>query len=202
MSLRSRRAAEIYARALFDYAAERGREELYREGLERVDRLCDERPEFGDFLRDPRPSDAEKGELLIRMFSGQAEGLGFFLALLVERGRIDLLGAIRGTYGELLDAGERRKRVLVASAIPLRGDERRRLEKRLGQTLPGVGKVELEERVDPGLLGGLRVRVENRVIDLSLRGALEHLKRTLLGSFSVGQHGRGWKGRGDGSQTR
>lgn len=65
----------------------------------------------------------------------------------------------------------------VTTAIPI--DERQkaviasRLGRRFGKT------VVLEPRVDPAILGGVIAQIGDTVIDSSIRGRLERLRRTL-----------------------
>jgi F-type H+-transporting ATPase subunit delta len=65
----------------------------------------------------------------------------------------------------------------VTTAVPI--DERQkaviasRLARRLGKT------VTLETKIDPAILGGVVAQVGDNVIDGSVRGRLERLRRTL-----------------------
>ena len=69
------------------------------------------------------------------------------------------------------------KRATVKSAVPLTPSERSELEKKLTGHF-GDGLL-LRWEVDPSLLGGIVVRVGDKIIDGSVAGKLEALKRSL-----------------------
>lgn len=69
------------------------------------------------------------------------------------------------------------KRAVVKSAVPLTLKERSDLQKKLARTF-GDGLL-LRWEVDPSLLGGIVVRVGDKIIDGSVAGKLEALKRSL-----------------------
>jgi F-type H+-transporting ATPase subunit delta len=65
----------------------------------------------------------------------------------------------------------------VTTAVPIDDRQKAVIASRLGRRL---GKtVTLEERVDPSILGGVIAQVGDTVIDGSIRGRLERLRRTL-----------------------
>lgn len=86
----------------------------------------------------------------------------------IREGRVEVLP-------EKLDAAE--GPVVVTSAIPLTDEERGTVGRDLASRL-GEG-VEVSFRVDPQILGGLTIRVGGRVIDGSMAGQLQQLRRTL-----------------------
>ena len=100
-----------------------------------------------------------------------------FLAILAHRDRLDLVPQIISSFQRLVN--EYRGIVVadVTTAVPL--DERQktliasRLGRRLGKT------VVIEAHVDPSILGGVVAQVGDDVIDGSVRGRLERLRRTL-----------------------
>jgi F-type H+-transporting ATPase subunit delta len=114
-------------------------------------------------------------ELLNRRIKPAARRL---VALLAERGRLDLLPEIALEYDELLKRHRGIVTAIVTSAVPLTADESRALEERL-RAMTGA-TVELEPRIDPGLIGGLTVRIGDRLLDGSVRGRLERLREQLI----------------------
>jgi F-type H+-transporting ATPase subunit delta len=68
----------------------------------------------------------------------------------------------------------------VTTAVPLGPSERELIGVRLSAR---TGKrVRLEESVDPSILGGVLVQIGDQIIDDSVRGRLEQLRRTLAGT--------------------
>ncbi len=66
----------------------------------------------------------------------------------------------------------------VKSAVPLTEEERQALRQKLAPNFGG--DIELTCQVDPHILGGVIVRVGDQVIDGSVAGKLEALKKSLL----------------------
>jgi F-type H+-transporting ATPase subunit delta len=109
------------------------------------------------------------------------------VALLAERGRLDLLPAVAAEYGELLKRHRGIVTAIVTSAAPLTRDESDALEERLRQMTRA--DVELRPVVDESLIGGLTVRIGDELIDASVRGRLERLRNELIAGVRVGRGG-------------
>ena len=66
----------------------------------------------------------------------------------------------------------------VTTAVPIDERQKATIASRLGQR---VGKtVTVETRVDPEILGGVIAQIGDNVIDGSVRGRLERLRRALI----------------------
>jgi len=87
----------------------------------------------------------------------------------IEAGKIQVLEEEEELEGEKAE---------VISAVPLEDDEKalytEKLRERLGE------EVTIEFKVDPSLMGGVVLRVGDRVIDNSMAGRLEALRRALV----------------------
>jgi F-type H+-transporting ATPase subunit delta len=169
--------AEVYARSLFEVAQEHGQLDEIREQLgEFTDALAGSR-ELQVFFFSPYFSSGEKKDGVAKVIEGGNEYFVRFLELLAEKHRLPVLARVRRALDELWAQEQRLLEVSVTSAIEL--DE---------QTVQGIGrrieeqtrrKVELTAKVDPEVLGGLVIRVGNLVMDASLRGRLERLRRSV-----------------------
>jgi F-type H+-transporting ATPase subunit delta len=138
-------------------------------GDERVERMVD----------DPSRAFAERQAILDKLLEGRIKPPARRLvALLAERGRLDLVPEIALEYDELLKRHRGIVTAIVTSAVPLTPDETSALEERL-RAMTGA-TVELEPRIDPGLIGGLTVRIGDRLLDGSVRGRLERLRDQLI----------------------
>ena len=101
--------------------------------------------------------------------------------LLDSRGRArppDHLEAIAKKYWKLLDEDLGRVRAHIRTAVPLTDEERGLLSAKLGQALGGR-QVVLTEVVDRAMLGGFIVESGSAVVDGSLEGQLERMRRRL-----------------------
>jgi F-type H+-transporting ATPase subunit delta len=104
--------------------------------------------------------------------------------LLLQRGRLDLVGPIAGEYHRLLNVRRGIVSAVVTSATPLTADEDAAIRGRVA-ALTGT-TVDVTTAVDPTLIGGLTVRIGDRLIDASVRGRLERLREQLLAGARVG----------------
>ena len=91
-------------------------------------------------------------------------------------------GAGAGDCRAVPGHGRRRNRVCrrahATTAVPLTSAEREALAQRLEASTGHP--VELETDVDPELLGGVVVQIGDRLIDASVRGRLDALRKTLV----------------------
>jgi F-type H+-transporting ATPase subunit delta len=110
--------------------------------------------------------------------SGLSKLTADFLALVAERGRADHLEAIAEKYQKLLDEDLWRGRGRVRAAVPLSDDDRRALSVKLAHAL-GARRVVLEEVVDRMMLGGVIVESGSVLLDGSLEGQLDRMRRRL-----------------------
>lgn len=113
----------------------------------------------------------------------------FFLAMIFERRRHDLLPLLPQAFEAVMDERAGVARVIVTTATPLDDAARSRLL-RIGERLAGR-QVRLEERVRPEVLGGVRLRVGDRLLDFTLRtllsGMVEQVASAPLTPASPGE---------------
>ena len=102
------------------------------------------------------------------------------LAMLSERGRLDLLPDLLDVYRERLRAHNNIVRATVTSAAPLADDKVQQLEASLRE-LTGK-KVQLEIHVDPSMIGGVVTRIGSTVYDGSIRTQLQKMRQQLVQS--------------------
>lgn len=97
----------------------------------------------------------------------------FFLAMVLERRRHDLLPLLPQAFETVMDDHAGVTRVIVTTAVPLDEASRSRLV-RIAERFAGR-RVRLEERVQPEVLGGACLRVGDRVLDFTLRTLLSRM---------------------------
>ncbi len=108
------------------------------------------------------------------MTSDQPRTVGSLLQLLVRRGRISLLPAIAGAFGDIVDrrAGIATARITTPVALD-EGAQKAlvdRLERASGKKLRATFVV------DPTLIGGAKVQVGDHLVDASIHARLEALR--------------------------
>lgn len=169
--------ARRYAEAAFEIAERDDSMEAWLAALA----VAQERLTSSDVLRllsNPALPAASRVEVLERILGTDVTGAPHnLLALMVRRGRFDLLPAVIREFTRLQHRREGIVEAVVTSATALDAAEVEALQQRL-VNLTG-SRVELQQQVDAGLLGGIQVRVGDRLIDGSVRGRLERLRTDL-----------------------
>jgi ATP synthase F1 delta subunit len=169
--------AQVYARSLFQVAVERGvLDDVHDQLGIWADALAENR-DLQVFFFSPRFTSAEKKEAIRRIIDGGDERFLNFLELLAERHRLPVTFRIRRTFDEMWREEHKLLPVQVTSAVELDASLvesiGKRIEERTGR------RVELNSTVDPDIIGGLVLRVGNKVLDASVHGRLERLRRQL-----------------------
>ena len=168
---------QVYARSLFEVALEHGvLDEIHEQLGIWADALAENR-DLQVFFFSPQFSSAEKKDAIRRIIDGGDERFLNFLELLAERHRLPVTFRIRRSFDELWREENKLLPVEVTSAVELDesvvrsiGDQ---IQERTGR------KIELNSKVDPDILGGLVLRVGNKVLDASVHGRLERLRRQI-----------------------
>ena len=169
--------AQVYARALFEAALESDSLDEVQEQLGVWTDTLGSTKDLQTFFFSPRFSSAEKKDAVRKIIDGGNERFLNFLELLAERHRLPAIFRIRRAFDELWREEHKLLPVEVTSAVEL--DDAlvtsigERIEERTGR------RVELTSRVDPDIIGGLVLRVGNRVLDASVHGRLERLRRQI-----------------------
>ena len=172
-------AARRYARALLD-VAQQGDPATVREELRAVRTLLEQNAELAGALAHPAlPAAKKRGVLRAVLEQKLSAPVLRLLELLVERRRIEMLGAIERAFAALHTAQRGVATAEAVSATPLGADERRALQAAL-ERASGL-RIELATREEPALLGGLLVRLGGRSYDGSVRGRLRALRARLGG---------------------
>jgi len=175
----SEAASRVYAKALFDLGVGEGNLAAIGEDLHAVqDALNGLEGDLQAFFNLPQLRRDDKRRIINMAFGGKVGRpvLGL-LNIVVEKRREALFDEIVVQFDTMLDRHEDRLQVQVTSARKLDDDVaaalRRAIEQRTNKA------VVLQQRVDPEVIGGLKVNVGDRVIDGTMRRALQDMRRTL-----------------------
>ncbi len=169
--------AATYAEALYQAAADKGVVGQVSTDLAFLGEALGESSEVARVLHNPQVESRFKKAAVAKL-AGSANPLTVnLLQVLIDRGRLEELGAIASAFAERVAEAEGRIAVEVTSAVPLPADLRDRVVARIREQ---TGKTpEITERVDPEIIGGLVLRVGGVVTDASVRGRLDGLRRTI-----------------------
>jgi F-type H+-transporting ATPase subunit delta len=173
-------SAKRYAKAVFELAQEAGETEAWAERLRTLDAIISP-PEVQAVLSNPSIPAARRLGLVSGLASDELGVEGLNLAkLLVEANRAHEIGDVAHQYELLNDEAAGRVRATATTAVELSSADRDRIARDLSTRL---GKeVKLEVVVDPAILGGLRLQVGDHLVDASVAGHLQQLRRQLAAS--------------------
>lgn len=169
--------ARVYARALFEAAAEATppKLDLVREELGRVADVLAENEDLRVFFFSPYFSTDEKRDGLARTIEGADPLTMNTLDLLAENHRLPAIARIRREYERLCDEANDLLAVTVTSAVALDDAVVQGIGDQIGRQTGRT--VELTRAVDPAILGGFVVRVGNAILDASIRNRLDQLRK-------------------------
>jgi F-type H+-transporting ATPase subunit delta len=167
--------ARVYADALFEVAQEKDELDDVHDQLDEFADTLNESRDMRTFFFSPYFSSADKREAIGNAVSGASEEFVNFLELLAEKHRMPAVFRIRDRFDELWAEANKRLEVKLTSAIELDKKVVDQVSKEVERQTDR--EIEVETEVDPDILGGLVLRVGNRVLDASLRGKLERLRK-------------------------
>ena len=100
-----------------------------------------------------------------------------FAAVLSQNNDLKLFEEIAEEYHKLELKQKGVKLVEATTAHPLSQESEREIISQLNRLVGG--KVELKKKIDENLIGGVVIRMEDELIDASVKGSLEQLKKNL-----------------------
>jgi ATP synthase F1 delta subunit len=167
--------ADVYARSLFEVAQEH---DVLDEIHEQLGQFADELGENRDlqvFFFSPYFSSDEKKDAIGKIVDGGDERFVRFLELLAERHRMPVVFRIRRELDALWAEENKLLPVTITSAVELDKKTVGRIQKEIEEQTGR--KTELTAKVDPDVIGGLTMQVGNMIMDGTVRGRLERLRR-------------------------
>lgn len=171
--------ANRYAEAVFEVARDHDSADLWLRELGEIEHVLSDELASRVLLNPVVPRERKRA-ILLEALPNLSEPVQRFLDLLLRRDRLQLVPQIAERLRELIAEARGIERARVVTAVPLGERERQLLAQRLAAF---AGKrVILEEEVDPSLIGGVVAQIGDQVLDGSVRGRLEQLRRVLAGT--------------------
>ena len=172
--------SKTYGDALFELAVEENRIDSLTEEIEAVKAILDENKDFEKIMIHPEIPQEQKLSVIEEVFKGRvSDALTGFLRIVVTKGRYKNLPDI---FAYFIARVKEYKKIGVAeviSAIPLSGDQKEKIEKKLLDTTH-YETMEIEYKVDEKKIGGLMIRIGDRVVDSTIQSKLNLLTGSLL----------------------
>lgn len=175
--------ANQYAKALLEVVDKPGSNlapESVLEQLEAFEALLAESREFQVALSSQAVSAAQKSKVIARLggMLGLSPMVNNFLNIVTSHRRIALLTSIRLLFRSHLDDQLGIVRAKIAAARELSAAQKSALE--LGLAGSVKGSLRCSYTIDGALLGGVTVKIGSKVLDGSVRGQLDSLRRLLV----------------------
>jgi F-type H+-transporting ATPase subunit delta len=172
-------SAKRYASAAFSVASETGELDTWLNTLNELARIMQMRSARIVFTS-PTVAPADKRAALDRLLPNQSPIMRNFLHIVADRDRLDEIPGIAEALRELINRQRGIVTAEVTTAIPLDAEMERTVATRLARYLNRQpAQITLRSRVDPSIIGGVVARVGDRLIDDSVRGRLERLRRAI-----------------------
>jgi F-type H+-transporting ATPase subunit delta len=140
--------------------------------------------ELYEFFNHPNIKNEEKQNVLKEIFKDLDKEVLNLILLLIDHGRIHEVGIV---YEDLRSTVYEHKGIKIANAItavPMESEEIKMLTEKLSQKYES--KFEVENIVDSEVLGGVYLKIGDEVIDGSVRGQLERMRKELFNNVLEG----------------
>jgi F-type H+-transporting ATPase subunit delta len=177
-------AAQNYGRAMVELAKEK--KIVDQVLMVAGDLIADlQTPKLQEFLKHPKAPTAAKREILQHLTAPNSPPQEFlnFLFLIIERHRENLLLPILESLVEQALKAKDFEVVELISALPLAEAKQQSITRELEKAWHT--KISLQYRENPHLIGGIIVRRGDELIDGSLSGQLNALKRVLAAETDI-----------------
>ncbi|MCD3194954.1 F0F1 ATP synthase subunit delta [Clostridium botulinum C] len=165
-----------YALALYEVADKNGKVKEYIQELKEIVDLINNNEELLKIVQHPEVTTAKKKKIFKEIFKGKIDdNLLAFLLILIEKERIMYL---KEKVKEMEKIHLEKQNIIVAhikSVIPLNEEQKSVLVEKLSKKYKK--NIMLKEQLDKSLIGGLYVRIGDDVIDGTIKGKFEEIRK-------------------------
>jgi len=172
-------SAQRYATAAFTVASEGGDFDAWLTTLDELARIM-RMPSARTVFLSPTVAPADKRAALDRLLPDATPTIRNFLHIVADRDRLDAVPGMAEALRELINKRRGIVTAEVTTAVPIDAQTEQVLAQRLATYLQrDPTQVTIRSRVDPNIIGGVVARIGDQVIDDSVRGRLDRLRRSL-----------------------
>lgn len=172
--------SKTYGDALFELAVEEDKVDALLEEIGQLQQVLSENEEFGRLMNHPKIIKEEKIQVAKNVFGGRlSDELLGFLIIIISKDRYRDIDAILDYFVAEVKQYKGIGVATVTTAVPLREEQCRRIERRLLDTT-SYTKMEMNYLLDKSLIGGMVIRIGDRVVDSSISTKLNELQKELL----------------------
>lgn len=174
--MKNPKIANRYAKALFDFASERGQVDTVHKDLQTVrDTLCKNR-ELQVVLDSPVIVPSKKRAIFANIFKESLHEVSFsFLEVIILKKREPMVAAICDEYTKLYNEHHHIKAVTLTSAMPLSDEIVNRISALLAEKTQYT--IQIKQVVNPNIIGGIMVQMDDYFYDASVSTKLNKLRQ-------------------------
>lgn len=171
-------AALRYSHALFETGRDQNKLDAFLEQMRDIAATFKAHEELKEFFNHPNVKEEEKHKVLNEVFKGVDVELIKLIELLNGHRRIGEIGIVYEGLRKLVYDFKGIQIATAVTAVPMAADEIEELRTKLSQK--HKTQFEIENLVQPEVLGGVYLRIGDEVIDGSVRGQLERMRKELF----------------------
>lgn len=177
-----------YANATYIAASKAGILEVVETELRAFSQIMKDKPDFTNFLKNPTIPRSVKAATLNDMLDDRISHITRNLfTTMAANGRIGDAAKVVDSFLELIDSARGLVPAIIITAEPLKKKTIDSIQAAIRSIIGADKQLDITVREDTSILGGLQIQIEDRLIDLSLAGRVEEVRRTLqeVDSFNV-----------------
>jgi len=170
--------AASYAKAVYELAAEQGREDQVRLQMEHLAGTLKSRPALSRFFASPVVTTVQHQDLLDQLAGQMDDLVRGVLAVMNRRKRLGLVEELVSAFFAEYDRQRSRIPTRVTTAVPVDEDQKVRIRDTLAVYLEGNPIIDYQ--VDRSIIGGFVARAGDVLIDGSVRAQLARITNALI----------------------
>lgn len=177
-------ATTLYAKSMFDASKDDDRLKLVYEELNLVKETIDSNSRLMQVFSHPLLSKNEKKDIVKNIYEKSLSNLTInFLYVLIDAKRFEMVSSIIDEFNNLYDIENNVLNGTIITKSKLSNEEINRYEEKLTASLKS--HVKLNNVLDETILGGAIVKIGDKLIDSTLKGQLNELRKELINNSEV-----------------
>lgn len=177
-------ATTLYAKSMFEASKEDDCLKLVYEELNLIKETIDSNPRLMEVFNHPLLSKNEKKEIINDIYEKNISKLTMnFLLVLIDAKRFDIISSVIDEFNNLYDIDNNIVNGTIITKNKLSDEEIKNYEEKLTASLKA--HVKLSNILDETLLGGAIVKIGDKLIDSTLKGQLNELRKELINNSEV-----------------
>lgn len=177
-------ATTLYAKSMFDASKEDDCLKLVYEELNLVKETIDSNPRLMEVFKHPLLSNNDKKNAIKDIYEKNLSKLTMnFLYVLIDAKRLDMISSIIDEFNNLYDIDNNILNGTIITKNSLSDDEISKYEEKLTASLKS--HVKLKNVLDDTIIGGAIVKIGDKLIDSTLKGQLNELRKELINNSEV-----------------